>query len=467
MVLDAGSGSTGPVQSAVERALAKQRTEATREVEAILDAALRVAERVAPAAPRVADIVAEAEISNQAFYRYFAGKDDLMRAVLERGVERLYTYLAHQTQKAEGGRAQVEAWIRGVLTQVTDRRAARQSAAVNLQLTGDGDPDQPRLRTLLIEPLTRAGSVAADRDAEVISEAVFGTMRRHLHNASAPDAAQCDHLIQFCLRGVTVAAPSATRSRWLNLSGGANARDLGGLPTEDGHRTRSGVLIRSANLQHLTEQDRRHLVTDLDVRRIVDLRSDVEVGKEGPGPMTESTEVVIHHLSLLPESTKVRDEVERPNVLFPGSDRTAPAVTDDPLANSYLMVLNTRPDSVVAALRAIAEPVGATVVHCAAGKDRTGMIVALALDLVGVRREAIVADFGASEERIDEINALLGRNSNYQAETKGGGLKAPKARVIEHVLDAFDAQPGGLPAWLAEQGWTAADTADLRAVLVD
>jgi protein-tyrosine phosphatase len=132
-----------------------------------------------------------------------------------------------------------------------------------------------------------------------------------------------------------------------------------------------------------------------------------------------------------------------------------------------LMVLNTRPDSVVAALRAIAEPTGATVVHCAAGKDRTGMVIALALDLVGVRREAIVADFGASEERIDEINALLGRNSNYQAETKGGGLKAPKARVIEHVLAAFDAQPGGLPAWLAGHGWTAADTADLRAVLVD
>jgi protein tyrosine/serine phosphatase len=131
------------------------------------------------------------------------------------------------------------------------------------------------------------------------------------------------------------------------------------------------------------------------------------------------------------------------------------------------MVLNTRPDSVVAALRAIAEPSGATLVHCAAGKDRTGLIVAVALALVGVRRDAIVADFGASEERIDEINALLGRNSNYRSETKGGGLRAPKAHVIEKVLDAFDARSGGLAAWLAEHGWTAADTADLRAALVE
>ena len=73
----AAGNSAVTVQAAVDRALAKQRAEATREVEAILDAALRVAERVTPAAPRVADIVAEAGISNQAFYRYFAGKDDL------------------------------------------------------------------------------------------------------------------------------------------------------------------------------------------------------------------------------------------------------------------------------------------------------------------------------------------------------------------------------------------------------
>ena len=93
------NGAADAVQAAVDRGLAKHKELAVREVEAILDATLRVAERSAPAAPRVADIVAEAGVSNQAFYRYFAGKDELLNAVLERGVQRLHSYLVHQMGK--------------------------------------------------------------------------------------------------------------------------------------------------------------------------------------------------------------------------------------------------------------------------------------------------------------------------------------------------------------------------------
>ena len=71
------------VTAAVERALDERQREATEEVERILAAAVRVMERVAPDPPRVSDIVAEAGSSNKAFYRYFAGKDDLILAVME------------------------------------------------------------------------------------------------------------------------------------------------------------------------------------------------------------------------------------------------------------------------------------------------------------------------------------------------------------------------------------------------
>jgi AcrR family transcriptional regulator len=200
-------GPATTVQAAVDRALAKQRADATREVEAILDAALRVAERVAPAAPRVADIVAEAGISNQAFYRYFAGKDDLMKAVFERGITRLYSYLEHQIGKEAGPAGRVEAWIRGVLTQVTDRKAARQSAAIIRQLGQQSDTDDTGLLAavgaLLVEPVARAGSLAPERDAALIDEAVFGLMRRHARLGTAPSAADCDHVVRFCLRGLT------------------------------------------------------------------------------------------------------------------------------------------------------------------------------------------------------------------------------------------------------------------------
>ncbi|MGX7680978.1 TetR/AcrR family transcriptional regulator [Jatrophihabitans sp. DSM 45814] len=202
-VADSGSAA----QAAVERALTKQRDDATREVESILAAALRVAERVAPAAPRVADIVAEAGSSNQAFYRYFAGKEELMAAVLERGIARVHSYLEHQMGKHTAPNDQIEAWIRGVLTQVTDRRAARQGAAINRQLPNAVDhesADQTVLLTsLLIAPLISSGSTDPHRDADAIHEAAFGTMRRHSAHSTVPSQDEADHLVHFCLRGLT------------------------------------------------------------------------------------------------------------------------------------------------------------------------------------------------------------------------------------------------------------------------
>ena len=100
------------VTAAVERALDERQREATEEVERILAAAVRVMERVAPEPPRVSDIVAEAGSSNKAFYRYFAGKDDLILAVMERGVAIVVSYLQHQMAKESRPRDQVARWAR-------------------------------------------------------------------------------------------------------------------------------------------------------------------------------------------------------------------------------------------------------------------------------------------------------------------------------------------------------------------
>ncbi|WAH97679.1 TetR/AcrR family transcriptional regulator [Arthrobacter sp. MMS18-M83] len=198
-----------PVRAAVDRALAKQTQEATRDVESILDAALRVAQRCAPEAPRVADIVAEAGISNQAFYRYFAGKDELLNAVFERGIQRLHTYLVHQMEKESDPREQITAWIRGILTQVTDQTAAHQSAAVVRQINRGGQPDNgsgplTALGGMLVDPIRQAGSREPELDAQVILEAVTGTLRRHLSALTAPDQAESAHIVAFCLRGLAV-----------------------------------------------------------------------------------------------------------------------------------------------------------------------------------------------------------------------------------------------------------------------
>ena len=99
--------------AAVERALDDRQREATEEVERILAAAVRVMERVAPEPPRVSDIVAEAGSSNKAFYRYFAGKDDVILAVMERGVGIVVSYLQHQMAKERTPAGQDRALDRG------------------------------------------------------------------------------------------------------------------------------------------------------------------------------------------------------------------------------------------------------------------------------------------------------------------------------------------------------------------
>ena len=73
-----------------------------------------------------------------------------------------------------------------------------------------------------------------------------------------------------------------TSSRWIELAGAANVRDLGGLPTVDGRRTQPNRLIRSDNLQGLTDADVRVLLDEHEVRAVADLRTGVEVDSKAP-----------------------------------------------------------------------------------------------------------------------------------------------------------------------------------------
>ncbi len=194
---------------AAQRALADRQRLAIGEVERILDAALSVIERVAPASPRVSDIVAAAGTSNQTFYRYFAGKDDLILAVMERGTARVVSYVEHQMGKEHDPGRKIGRWIEGVLTQAADRRAARTSRAAFAQLERiPGSRAREHLETLapirdlLVAPLTDAGSRDPVRDAGVIHEATFGIMRRHLWQATTPTNDDRAHLVAFCMRAI-------------------------------------------------------------------------------------------------------------------------------------------------------------------------------------------------------------------------------------------------------------------------
>ena len=196
------------VTAAVERALDDRQREATEEVERILAAAVRVMERVAPEPPRVSDIVTEAGSSNKAFYRYFAGKDDLILAVMERGVAIVASYLEHQMAKESGPRNKVARWIEGALAQVADphlismsRAAAGQMSAATNWRAAEQEMMRP-LRDLLVEPVAALGSTDVDRDVEAVFSCTAATMRRYVGSSDRPGPDDIAHVVTFCLRGL-------------------------------------------------------------------------------------------------------------------------------------------------------------------------------------------------------------------------------------------------------------------------
>ncbi|TDE09616.1 tyrosine-protein phosphatase, partial [Actinomadura sp. 6K520] len=208
-------------------------------------------------------------------------------------------------------------------------------------------------------------------------------------------------------------------TRWINLKGAVNARDLGGLPTTDGRTTRRARILRSDNLQHLTVADVRLLLDDYALKNIIDLRSHAEVRLEGPGPLTRVPSITVHQLSLFPEGGRhtdvAADTVEIDKVLPWQNSATRNPGPDRPTGH-YLGYLNDRGDSIITALRVMTRTDGASLVHCAAGKDRTGVVCALALDAAGVTREAIVNDYAQTGDRIDAILRRLRASDTYAAD---------------------------------------------------
>jgi protein tyrosine/serine phosphatase len=212
------------------------------------------------------------------------------------------------------------------------------------------------------------------------------------------------------------------------------------------------VLLRADNLQGLSSVDVGRLVDELGVRVVVDLRTGEEVELEGPGPLVHDERVEIRHRSLYPEKGKLTD------VMISKADGENPAV------QYYLRYLADRPDSVVGALEDVASGPGPVVVHCAAGKDRTGVVVAMALAAIGVDRQAIVDDYVLTGERIVEIMRRLRASSTYAADLAGvtDESRKPQAAFIERVLEVLDERDGGPVEWLRGHGF---DPAPLRARL--
>lgn len=248
--------------------------------------------------------------------------------------------------------------------------------------------------------------------------------------------------------------------RWLALEGNDNARDLGGLPTVDRRTTRPGVLLRSDTLQELTPADVTLLRERYGLRTVVDLRTPLEAEKEGRGLLAMEP-VAYHNLPFVPDE-----------VVVPGDPRHELIVTErreQDRVEHYLEYLRLAGGIVAQALRVLARP-GATpaVFHCAAGKDRTGVLAALLLEIAGVQREAVVADYAATNERLHLVAARLRRLATYAAETRRRSDEDLRSdpETMRDLLARIDAEHGGVSDWARAQGVAEEQLAALRVLLL-
>jgi AcrR family transcriptional regulator len=191
----------------VRRALAARESAYLDEVQRLLDAGLDLMVELGDErAPRVAEIVERAGLSNQAFYRHFAGKDELIAAVVEAGVHRLESYLRHQLDKIDDPERKVRAWITGVAAQAQRKTVARQTRAAmrnlrQLPVEVRQTVSSPATDDLLVDALRDAGSPDPERDAAAISLVAFGRLEQFLWQ-SPPSHDDVEHLIEFCLAAI-------------------------------------------------------------------------------------------------------------------------------------------------------------------------------------------------------------------------------------------------------------------------
>jgi protein-tyrosine phosphatase len=207
--------------------------------------------------------------------------------------------------------------------------------------------------------------------------------------------------------------------RIIELEGAVNFRDLGGYATADGQRTRWRMLFRADGLSELTEAD-LVILRDLGIRTVIDLRTGHEL--EQSRFNVEAHPVEFHHFPIIKSLTSVEDFNRAPGFL----------------GVQYKQMLEDGAPQIVGALSALAAPdARPAVFHCTAGKDRTGLLSALVLSLLGVPEETVVADYALSGAAMARLRAKL-------------IVKYPNGKVLVEDSDAvLSADPANMVALFA------------------
>ncbi|MGQ4439602.1 tyrosine-protein phosphatase, partial [Streptomyces violaceoruber] len=218
------------------------------------------------------------------------------------------------------------------------------------------------------------------------------------------------------------------------LTGVRNFRDVGGLPTVDGRRVRQGVLFRSGHLAHATGEDAAFLAS-LGLHTIFDFRNAADQKLEGPDVDLPGVRNVNLPLSDPADGAEFWKMV-RDGDLDQLREILADGKAADRMIGSYRAIVTERTAEHSRILHALAEDSVPALMHCAAGKDRAGLSIAVTLLALGVEREAVVEDYLKS-------NAAHRR---YKVRRSGSAASAYSPEVMELLSPLFDARAEYLAA---------------------
>lgn len=171
--------------------------------------------------------------------------------------------------------------------------------------------------------------------------------------------------------------------RIVALEGGHNFREVGGLPAGPGARLRRGLIWRSAGLDRLTQAD-CEVILDLGIRTIADLRTESE------RLLFPTPSALADHVRILTWTSEAEAESRHANAAWRDMPLDELRAT---MVLAYPRIADGHRPHAKGLIQAIADGGAPALVHCTAGKDRTGVLVALLLDLVGVPRDLILDDY--------------------------------------------------------------------------
>ena len=235
-----------------------------------------------------------------------------------------------------------------------------------------------------------------------------------------------------------------------------NFRDLGGYATADGRTTRWRTLFRADGLYRLTAAD-VVLLEPLGLRTVIDLRSAPELDERGRFPV-DVHPVVFHHLPIVDATWA---DVERPKY-----ERD-----EDFLIWAYQEMLTIGAPRFAKAFEALAEPDALPAVfHCAAGKDRTGLLAALLLGSLGVAHDDIVADYALTVEGMARFRVWAAREWpewSARMASMPPAFTAALPEAMRHIIDELCAEHGTVRNYVRSIGVSDATLVTLESVLLD